>query len=126
MPKKWSFVLICPFLISNPIGSIQTLSRSSANKNYEFATEDGICKVNLTRTYLSISTSDYTRWEDFKDRLRGPYDALIQVYSPAFFTRIGLRYIDVFRRSVLGLEEANWNELLKPFVLGLSFFSNCP
>jgi len=102
-----------------PMGAIESLSRSSANKNYEFSTEDGICKVNLTRTFLSISTSNYRRWEDFKELLARPYDALIRFYSPAFFTRTGLRYIDIFKRSMLGLEETNWNELLKPFVLGL-------
>jgi uncharacterized protein (TIGR04255 family) len=102
-----------------PIGAIQSLLRSSANKKYEFLTEDGVWKVNLTRTFLSITTTNYKRWEDFKDRLKCPYDALIRVYSPAFFTRIGLRYVDIFRRSVLGLEGTYWNELLKPFVLGL-------
>lgn len=103
----------------SPMGVIETLSRSSANKNYEFSTEDGTRKVNLTRTFLSVSTTNYKRWSDFKDLLKTPYDALIRVYSPAFITRIGLRYIDVFRRSMFGLEESNWNELFEPFVLGL-------
>lgn len=107
-----------PFPKQQPIGPIQNLS-TSANKSYEFVSEDGIWKVNLTRTFLSIRTSNYTRWEDFKERLRGPYEALIRVYSPGFFTRIGLRYVDIFNRSVLGLEGTNWSELLNPFILGL-------
>jgi len=101
------------------LGPIPSLSMSSANKIYEFTSEDGLWKVNLTRTYLSLITTKYIRWEDFKHHLECPYAALIQTYSPPFFTRIGLRYINIFRRSQLGLDGTNWSELLKPFVLGL-------
>ena len=117
--EKMEFRVDLPISNQQPIGPIQTLSRSFANKNHEFASEDGIWKVNLTRTFLSINTSRYTRWEDLKERLQGPYEALIRVYSPAFFTRVGLIYVDIFNRSALGLEGTNWSELLNPFILGL-------
>jgi uncharacterized protein (TIGR04255 family) len=101
------------------IGTIPSPPMASSNKIYEFLTEDGSWKIGLTRTYLSITTTKYKRWSDFKEHLNGPYDALIKTYSPAFFTRVGLRYVDIFNRRVLGLEGTNWNELLKPFALGL-------
>jgi uncharacterized protein (TIGR04255 family) len=101
------------------IGTIPSPPMLSPNKIYEFFTEDETWKISLTRTFLSITTTNYKRWSDFKEHLKGPYDALIKTYSPAFFTRVGLRYVDVFNRSVLGLERTNWNELFKPFVLGL-------
>lgn len=46
------------------------------------------------------------------------FDALREFYSPAFFTRVGLRYRDVVQRSKLGLEKSTWSSLLKEHLLG--------
>lgn len=88
-------------------------------KNYEFSSEDNIWKVNLTRTFLSVSTKKYIRRTDFQEHLSVPLQSLIAIYKPAYFTRVGLRYIDVIRRSQLNLTDAKWKELLKPYILGL-------
>jgi uncharacterized protein (TIGR04255 family) len=85
-------------------------------KNFEFASEDGKWKVNLTRTFLALSTDAYHRWETFKEKFRRPLQALIDTYSPQYFVRIGLRYIDVIRRSKLGLSDVPWRALLSPHV----------
>jgi len=87
--------------------------------NYSFSSADDIWRINLTSTFLSLSTSRYTRWEDFCSHLKKPLDALNAVYSPAFYERIGLRYVDAYCRSALNLD-ANmpWTELIKPFALG--------
>ena len=87
--------------------------------NYTFSSADGIWQINLTSAFLSLSTSRYTRWEDFCSRLKKPLNALNAVYSPAFYERIGLRYIDAYRRSALNLNvDTPWAELIKPFALG--------
>ena len=44
--------------------------------------------------------------------------ALEQVYSPTSYTRVGLRYKDVIRRDSLGLQGANWRDLLRPELVG--------
>jgi uncharacterized protein (TIGR04255 family) len=90
--------------------------------NYKFSSEDGKWHINLTPTFLALSTSKYIRWEDFIENLKTPLKALIEIYRPAFFERIGLRYIDAFERSKLNLAGTDWSELLQPFVL--SFMSN--
>ena len=95
------------------------LASTTLVKNHEFSSEDGVWKVNLARTFLAITTTVYSRWEEFESKFRSSYEALLQIYTPPFFTRIGLRYIDVFQRSKLGLEQANWSELLQPYFLGL-------
>lgn len=97
---------------------INQLSNTSINKNHEFTSEDGVWKINLTRTFISISTAKYRRWEHFKDKFKNSYDALIKYYNPPFFTRIGLRYIDLFCRESLDLQETDWNELIQPQLLG--------
>jgi len=91
----------------------------SETKNYEFSSEDNIWKVNLTRTFLSLSTKKYIRRADFQERLSLPLKSLVDIYKPAYFTRLGLRYIDVIKRSQLNLADAKWKELLKPPILGL-------
>ncbi|PWB56016.1 MAG: hypothetical protein C3F13_02845 [Anaerolineales bacterium] len=89
------------------------------NKNYEFLSSDEKWKVNLTNSFLSLSTIDYSRWEEFFAHLRIAYQPFIDIYRPPFFTRIGLRYRDMIRRSFLGLQESPWTELLQPYMLGL-------
>jgi len=97
----------------------QLLQSSSGTKNYEFSSEDGHWKINLTRNFLALTSHDYIRWEEFKERLKTPLNALIDIYAPNVFTRIGLRYVNVIRRSILGLDNVGWNELIKPSVLGI-------
>lgn len=88
-------------------------------KNHEFSTEDGQWNINLTRTFLALTTDGYSVWEDFKRRLDIPLKALISVYSLSHFSRIGLRYKNVIKRSALGLDGVDWSKLLKPQVLGI-------
>lgn len=98
---------------------INQLSKTSPTKNHEFISEDGVWKINLTRTFLSISTSKYIRWEDFIKKFHSSYKALISIYNPAFFSRVGIRYVDVFERSKVGLQVEPWNNLIQPYLLGL-------
>jgi uncharacterized protein (TIGR04255 family) len=93
--------------------------QSSRGKNYEFSSEDGFWKINLTRTFIALTANKYERWEKFKEKLAIPFNAFIEIYSPDHFSRIGLRYIDVIRRSILNLNGVNWTELLQPYILGI-------
>lgn len=93
--------------------------RASMGKNYEFSSEDSCWKINLTRRFVALTTKKYERWEAYKEKLQIPLQALIDVYSPGHFGRIGLRYIDVIRRSVLGLDNVPWSELLQPHISGI-------
>jgi uncharacterized protein (TIGR04255 family) len=88
-------------------------------KNHEFSSADGAWKLNLTRTFLALTTVDYSRWETFLDWFSAPLAALEREYDPGFYTRIGLRYVNVIRRSSLGLDGRSWNDLIIPGLLGL-------
>jgi uncharacterized protein (TIGR04255 family) len=98
---------------------ILALMQSGGFKNYAFFSENGDWKINLTRTFMSLTAKNYYRWEDFKKQLLIPLRALKEVYDPAFFSRVGLRYIDIIKRSDLELENADWMELLQSPVLGI-------
>jgi len=91
----------------------------TGNKNYEFSSEDKVWTINLTRTFLALSTKDYKRREDFRTHLDAPLQAFVDIYKPSVFSRVGLRYIDIIKRSDLNLNGIPWSELLKPHVLWL-------
>jgi len=46
-------------------------------------------------------------------------DNFVKLYSPSFYSRLGLRYRDVIRRSILNLIDVNWSDLLQPSIIGL-------
>jgi uncharacterized protein (TIGR04255 family) len=88
----------------------------AGQKWHEFASKDRAWDLKLNRESISLACRSYTRWEDFRQRLARPFEALMTQYQPSFVTRIGLRYQDVIRRSPLDLKDAPWNQLLQPWV----------
>lgn len=82
-----------------------------------FTSPDEHWTVALAQHFVALTTGRYERWEGFRDRLRHAVDALERIYDPAFYTRIGLRYRDVIRRSDLDLPDVPWSQLLAPNVL---------
>lgn len=87
--------------------------------NYQFATADGLWRVNLTQKFISLACSRYTSWEDFAARLDKPLAAFIQIYKPAYFERIGLRYVNFISRKSLSLETTPFRELIAERYLGV-------
>lgn len=106
-------------ILYNPQIKATALRKTSENKNYAFITEDNLTKINLTPSLIAISTRDYTQWEEFKKHIEFVIPVFEEIYKPSFYTRVGLRYIDVITKSILGLEEKPWTELMKPHVLGM-------
>jgi uncharacterized protein (TIGR04255 family) len=86
--------------------------------NYHFISADGAWKLNLTKDFISLSTLHYPGWEEFASYLDKPLAAFIQLYKPAYFQRVGLRYVNLFSRAKLGLEGTAWSELFTPAYLG--------
>ena len=88
-------------------------------RNHTFITEDGGFKISLTKDFIAFSTMRYPGWDGFAHTLDRPLGQFIQVYKPAYFSRIGLRYVNAFSREKLGLTGRRWNDLLQPQVLGI-------
>lgn len=86
--------------------------------NYHFVSEDGTWRVNLTSRFISLACSRYTSWEEFALKLDKPLAAFIKVYKPAYFERVGLRYLNFISRRELGLEGTPFSQLIKPIYLG--------
>ena len=95
-----------------------TLQNQPAVINYQFASADGSWRVNLTSKFISLTCTKYTCWEDFAGHLDKPLAAFIQIYKPAHFERVGLRYLNFISRLQLGLEGVPFSELIAPCYLG--------
>ena len=95
-----------------------TLQNQSAVTNYQFASADGVWRVNLTSKFISLTCAKYTCWEDFAAHLDKPLAAFIKIYKPAYFERVGLRYLNFISRFSLGLEGVPYNQLIAPCYLG--------
>lgn len=86
--------------------------------NYSLLSADNLWKLNLTQSFIALSTLRYTEWEEFAHRLDKPLASFISLYKPAFFERVGLRYVNVISRQRLGLEGTPWAELIAPAYTG--------
>jgi len=106
-----------PQIVGNP-GSMQ-VTQPKQNNNYQFSTDDGVWRVNMTSKFIALATSRYSCWEEFASMLDKPLAAFIQIYKPACFDRVGLRYLNFFSRSKLDLEDVPFRDLIQPAYLGI-------
>ena len=105
--------------IRNASGAINAPTNpSKGTVNYQFVSANGIWRVNLTSKFISLSCKQYTCWEDFAKQLDKPLASFIQLYSPSYFDRIGLRYLNFFSRKALDLEGVPFRELFQNQYLG--------
>jgi uncharacterized protein (TIGR04255 family) len=87
--------------------------------NYQFTTADGNVRVNLTSKFISLAATQYRCWEEFARLLDKPLAAFIQTYKPAYFERIGLRYVNFISRKALSVESIPYRELIAQRYLGI-------
>lgn len=95
-----------------------SVQKQEPTTNHQFASADGIWRVNMTSKFISLSCTKYTRWEDFAGKLDKPLAAFIQIYKPAYFERVGLRYVNFISRGDLGISSAPYRDLIQPCWLG--------
>ncbi len=87
--------------------------------NYHFISEDGRWRLNLTNSFIALTCRRYDSWEEFARMLDQALASFIRIYEPAYFERVGLRYMNAISRRELGLEGISWKDLLSPAVLGM-------
>lgn len=105
--------------IANPGTPQAKLETPSPVVNYNFVSADGQWKLNLTNSFISLSTVSYPGWEEFGQHFDLPLAQFIRIYQPSFFQRIGLRYVNIFSRQALELEGEPWRELFTAPYLGV-------
>lgn len=86
--------------------------------NHCFISKSGRTKVNLTSSFIAVSTLEYQRWEVFKGIIETVLNNFYACYTIPGIQRIGLRYINLITRSKLELENTPWSMLLDSHILG--------
>ncbi|PSB51386.1 TIGR04255 family protein [Chamaesiphon polymorphus] len=80
--------------------------------SYNFKSEDMQWQLSIGRDFISLTTSHYKSYEDFKPKFKEAVDVFEEIYNPSFYTRLGLFYQDLIFRSKLGLKDKSWSELI--------------
>jgi uncharacterized protein (TIGR04255 family) len=86
---------------------------------HRFLTADSNRSIALGRDFLAVTEKNYKRWEGFREEVERAQRGVAEIYQPAFYSRIGLRYKDVIDRDKLGLADHQWDSLIKSFVIGV-------
>lgn len=86
---------------------------------HKFQTVDHKHEIDLAQHFIAVATTEYTRWENFEEAIRLATGALEQIYAPPFYSRIGLRYINVIERENCGLGNVPWGQLIRSSIAGL-------
>jgi len=87
--------------------------------NHQFGTTDGRYRINLSQSFISLTCHGYSCWEDFARMMDKALASFIEIYKPACFERVGLRYLNAISKSALDLEGTSWKDLIEPEFLGL-------
>ena len=95
-----------------------------ATINYQFSSVDGIWKINLTKNFISLTCAKYKCWEDFANKLDSPLAAFINIYKPACFQRIGLRYINIISKEALDLSHLPFRDMIAQEYTGILAFES--
>lgn len=95
-----------------------SLENQPSITNYQFTSADGVWRVNLTSRFISLTCTRYSCWEDFAKKLDKPLASFIRIYKPAYFERVGLRYLNFISRAALELENVPFCDLISPCYLG--------
>ena len=106
-----------PPKITGAPGNLSVANQQSVT-NHQFASADGAWRVNLTSKFISLTCNRYTCWEDFAKKLDKPLAAFIRIYQPAFYERVGLRYLNIISRTQYELTDMPFRELFSPCYLG--------
>lgn len=95
------------------IGSTEKPGVETPPKVHRFLTADGKAHLALAPVFYALATKKYTHWGDFLQELDTISQAVVQIYQPAYATRIGLRFINRFAKNNTGCKTIE--ELLELF-----------
>lgn len=73
--------------------------------DHVFQTADSQWSINLSVAALSLTTTQYTGWDEFKNRFVKALDAATELFEISECHRIGLRYVNAVRPSSIGLND---------------------
>lgn len=82
---------------------------------YQWSSVDRAWNVSLGPTFVTLSTTDYSNYEAFSEKLHQLLVALSEVFDLPLIERVGMRYVNVIDDSQ---QIANVDSLVRPEILG--------
>lgn len=86
---------------------------------HKFLSADSSRLISLNREFLAFTETQYDRWENFEEHFLNVESVMAEIYNPAFYTRVGVRYRDVIDRDPLELQDTPWDTLINGTLIGL-------
>ncbi len=105
--------------VASKFPDVEVREGKKDQKIYDFSTVDNRTNIALTHDALHVSTSSYTKWEDFREYVDHAFNSLRDVYNTQIITRIALRYQNLIVREAIGLDNVEWKELITPHAVGI-------
>lgn len=90
----------------------QNFSLTQDKASYNFLSANQRWQLVLGRESLAVVARQYEGWEAFQTHIKLATEAIEIEYPPPYFSRIGLRFRNIVRRSSLGLMNKEWDQLL--------------
>lgn len=103
---------------SETIVEVSGKQQQLSENNHSFICASGLTKINLTSSFIAVSTLEYDRWEAFKSKIEDILTKFYSCYTIPGIQRIGLRYKNIIVRGQLGLDTYQWSDLLDVSALG--------
>ena len=88
-------------------------------RTHEFANETESQTISLTQNFIAVTDRQYSCWEHFREAVELAEDAFNRIYAPNFYQRVGLRYVDLLVRELVGMPDVPWSKLLNPTFIGM-------
>ncbi len=90
-----------------------SFSLTQDKTSYNFLSADQHGQLVLGQESLAVVARPYDGWGPLHQRITLAMEALQNEYPPPYISRIGLRFRNIIRKSVLGLTDKEWNQLLQ-------------
>jgi len=107
LPKE-----VADIIADFPVGGL------AQQPEHKFLTEDEKRLIALTKEFVALSEKDYQTWNEFRAEILFVEGIFRGVYNPSFYSRLGLRYVNVINKSDLGLGDQSWDNLLNDKLIG--------
>lgn len=88
------------------------------NMTHRFRSQNRELTISLSDDFVAVSASRYRDWGEFRTQIDTAFESLIATYSPSFFSRVGLRYVNLIKRKELELADVPWRELINQEWIG--------
>ena len=96
----------------------QMLPKLPSPRTHKFLTKDSRRFISLSQDFLAVSEANYSRWELFRQEVGNAEKALREVFKPAFYSRLGLRYRDLIPPESITTDKVKWSDFLMSYILG--------